>query len=458
MISCPGCGAGLRFEIETQQMRCDYCNATFDPYSFDTEKGDAKQAEDFETFVWTCPACGGQLETADKTDAMGFCPYCGGASLLFDRIRKQWRPASVIPFSVTKEQCKQAYLAAARKHIFVSNKYKDPALLESFRGIYMPYWSYRLRHRGTYTLNAETGEHREGNYMVSERYSITGAIDTEVDGYSHDASVAFDDCISEDLAPFRPEGRKPFAPGFLSGFYTIVGDVPREKLDKTVEAHAERETLKTLTAPDSELGKAMWKRRLHLSSKGSHVPTEILQADRTLYPVWFMSYRQGDKLTYAAVNGQTGKVSADFPASLPKVLTLAAVLTALVFALLMLGSSVKACTAALITGCLFLVGMLFLEHSFSTLRKQSPELSTAPESLAYKSKRGLRMGAAFVAAAAGYFLWKEDFARNMIPYSFCAVLAALFIFFIYKYIQYQLAISRRRPPQMDRKGASSDEN
>ena len=458
MISCPGCGSGLRFDIESQQMRCDYCGSGYDPYSFDTEKGDAKKTEDFETYVWTCPACGGQLETPDKTDAMGFCPYCGGASLLFDQIRKQWRPASVIPFAVTKEQCKQAYLAAARKHPFVSKKYKDPALLESFRGIYMPYWSYRLRHRGDYTVRAESGEHREGNYMVSDRYSITGSIDLELDGYSHDASVAFDDAISEDLAPYRPEGRKPFTPGFLSGFYTIVGDVPREKLDNAVKAHAEQETMKNLISSDAAVGQGMRKRHLHITKTGSHVPTEILQADRTLYPVWFMSYRQGDKLTYAAVNGQTGKVSADFPASLPKVLTLAAVLTALIFVLLMLAPSVKAGAAALITAGLFLVGMLFLEHSFSTLRKQSPELEAAPESMAYKSKWGMRMCAAFGGAGLGGWLRYKDLANNLIPYSYCAILAALFVFFIYGFIKYQLAVSRRRPPQMDRKGAASDEN
>ena len=114
MIHCPGCGSGLRFDIETQQMKCDYCDSLYDPYRFDSEKDDAKKAESFDTYVWVCPSCGAELETPDEMDAMGFCPYCGGASLLFDKIRKQWRPESVIPFSVTKEQCKEAYLKEAR--------------------------------------------------------------------------------------------------------------------------------------------------------------------------------------------------------------------------------------------------------------------------------------------------------------------------------------------------------
>ena len=37
MIPCPGCGAGLRFDIASQAMRCDYCDSTYDPYRFDAD-------------------------------------------------------------------------------------------------------------------------------------------------------------------------------------------------------------------------------------------------------------------------------------------------------------------------------------------------------------------------------------------------------------------------------------
>ena len=40
---------------------------------------------------------------------------------------------------------------------------------------------------------------------------------------------------------------------------------------------------------------------------------------------------------------------------------------------------------------------------------------------------------------------------------FCVVLAGLFCWFIYEYIQFQLAIARRRPRHFNRKGAASDE-
>ena len=458
MIPCPGCGAGLRFDIASQAMRCDYCDSTYDPYRFDAEKGDATQAQDFDTYVWVCPACGGKLETPDQTDAMGFCPYCGGASLLFDRIRKQWRPAGVIPFQITKEQCKKAYLKEARRHLFVSRKYKDPQLLETFRGIYMPYWSYRIRHKGTYEIASETREHRKGDYMVSKVFKTSGEIDMEYDGYGHDASAAFDDRLSEDLSPFDPKDKKPFAPGFLSGFYTVIGDEPRGNFDEKVKDYAKQTTLEKLTARGTPVRKSLASKGARKVLPGSsYVPTSILGAERTLYPVWFMSYRQGDRVTYAAVNGQTGKVSADFPASPWRLLVFALFLAAAVFSLLIFGPSIKAGVAALLVSAVFFLGHLFLRRSFKNLTSQSRELRVSPEAVRYRKRETLRLFGAVLALAGGLGLCAADLPNNLIPYGYCVFVAALFFFYIYGFIRFQLDVAKRRPPQMDRKGAASDE-
>ena len=457
MISCPGCGMGLRFDIETQQMKCDYCNSLYDPYRFTKETGDAKQQQSMDTYVWTCPACGGELETADETDAMGFCPYCGGASLLFDRIRKQWRPAALIPFTVTKEQCKAAYLKEARKHPFVSKKYKDPALLESFRGIYMPYWSYRVAHKGTYTIVGKRPTRTDGDYRVTDYYKMTGQIDAVSDGYAHDASMAFDDRISEDLSPFDPEGKKPFAQGFLSGFYTLIGDISQRDFKQEATAAAKRDVLRKLSVENAEIRSAIKRQNLTVQTSQSYVPAELEEAEPVLYPVWFMSYRQGDKLTYAAVNGQTGKVSADLPSSLPKLLAFALAVAAGLFLVLRTLPSVKASAAALITGILFAFGNLLLSGSFSRLLSNAPELQNTPEAAQYKGKKKIWTALSVIMCLIGFALAAIEPARNAVPYAFCILLAVLLIIHIASYIKMQMALARRRPPQMNRKGAASDE-
>ena len=175
MVHCPSCGAGLRFDIERQQMFCDHCQSLFDPQRItDSTYNDAKTENNFETYSYICPDCGAELMTNDKRDAIGFCPYCRGASMIFDRIRRDWKPDGVIPVAVTKEQCKQAYVKEVKRHLFVSRKYCKPELIESFRGIYMPYWSYEAALKGKFHITAESL--KTGvvlGTVTSKTYSVT---------------------------------------------------------------------------------------------------------------------------------------------------------------------------------------------------------------------------------------------------------------------------------------------
>ena len=48
--------------------------------------------------------------------------------------------------------------------------------------------------------------------------------------------------------------------------------------------------------------------------------TTVKETDYSMFPVWFLSYRNKDRVAYATVNGQTGKVVADLPISVGKFL------------------------------------------------------------------------------------------------------------------------------------------
>ena len=59
----------------------------------------------------------------------------------------------------------------------------------------------------------------------------------------------------------------------------------------------------------------------------------------TMMPVWFMSIRhkehgKEDRISYVAVNGQTGEAAGDLPISLGKYLIGSAILAAAIFALM----------------------------------------------------------------------------------------------------------------------------
>lgn len=371
MIHCPTCGSGLRFDIASQKTVCDHCRNAFEPGKLpDSVYDDAETAQTFDSFEYICPDCGAQIMTTDPNDAVGFCLYCGGASTIHDKIRKEWKPDKIIPFKITKEQCKEIYVNEVKKNIFVSKKYRDPNLIEGFRGIYMPYVSYRTLVRGNSRLKLRTPERSVGNYDYTTDYYTTDLnIDYTVDDTSiHEASLAFDDHLSEQLEPYDARGARKFSPGYLCGFYAETGS------DDTF-AYASAAQQKVKDSVYAAL-KADLVIRGELSDKGyefdkaadDFMPMQLEEDDRRLYPVWFMSYRRGKKITYATVNGQTGRLAADLPLSplriLAAVFGIATAIFLLLFGVMSFLPTIPATTTAGLSSVLALSGMYIMQHSF----------------------------------------------------------------------------------------------
>ena len=306
MLECPGCGGNIEFHIKSQLMFCKHCDSYYDPYAIHKEV-DAESVEYYETKVFSCPQCGGEI-LGNHNEAATFCSYCGSSTILSERISQEECPDYIIPFKKTKEDCKEAYKRAMKKAIFVPKEYKSEEFIEGFRGIYMPYWTYHFKMDGHVRMTArEEKQYDDRTYITNFR--VEGDLDAYYKGDSYDASLNFYDDISMGLAPFDAKAHKPFTPSFLSGFYAECGDVSKEVYlsesmhlaqDATMDRIRQTEEIRTYELVET------W---------GGDLPfhTTLVKADRTLYPVWFLSYRNGDKVAYAAVNGQTGKVAADMP-------------------------------------------------------------------------------------------------------------------------------------------------
>ena len=55
MLACQNCGANVKFDIASQQMRCEYCDSYFDPYSYDKKETDGIEVKDFDATIFICP-------------------------------------------------------------------------------------------------------------------------------------------------------------------------------------------------------------------------------------------------------------------------------------------------------------------------------------------------------------------------------------------------------------------
>ncbi len=307
MIQCPNCGGNLKFSPSAQCMSCEHCNSQFDPYQFDSKTKDAEERELYDVTVFTCPQCGGEILSTDHA-AAGFCSYCGASTILYSRISKEKRPRYVVPFRRTKEDCKKAYKNLMRQAIFAPKELKDEGCIDSFRGIYMPYWSYEVVQEGSLHLLGET-ESRRGDYIITKHFSLTGEVDSWYDGIYYDASSTFEDRISEHLAPFNIGERKDFCPAFLSGFYADIPDVSEKVYENDAKAKVWEENLQRIRQTPQFAACSM-----KTSGAGAVIPeVKVHMVEETMFPVWFMSYRKKDRVIYTTINGQTGKIVADLP-------------------------------------------------------------------------------------------------------------------------------------------------
>lgn len=313
MYECPNCGGNLKFDISSQQLKCDHCLTLKDPYEV-TKDRDAEESNVFNATIFTCPQCAGEILSTD-TSAAEFCSFCGASTILDSRISRELRPARIIPFKQTKDACKNAFISHIKRSPFAPNDLKDKKHIESFRGIYMPYWSYDISQQGPVNLTAEKS-YRRGNYLYTDHYALSGSINAQYHNLSYDASSSFADNISEQIAPFDTKMQIDFTPSFLSGFYADTSDVDSSLYENDARVLANNSSYKEIKRVPAFSG---------LSFKSNGVLDETLNTKcsapkRVLYPVWFMSYRKGDRIAYATVNGQTGKVAADIPVDTQKYL------------------------------------------------------------------------------------------------------------------------------------------
>jgi hypothetical protein len=345
-------------------MRCEFCDSEFSPDEVQ-EEHDAKAQEatplentpkdskedTYSAFVFTCPQCGGELISYDDTAAT-FCSFCGASTILESRLSDQMKPKMVIPFALSKEACEAAYKKKIKSALFAPTDFQADSNVENFRGIYMPYWVYGLHADHNFEMTGKT-EQRRGDYIYTKHYKLRGNLRAHYDGISHDASSSFSDALSSAIAPFDIKDAVPFQSNYLSGFYADTADVDHEVYLKESREAMEADLTRSLrTTPGF--------RKYTISDKDvkNAAAADSVSSERAMFPVWFLSTRVGDRISYAVVNGQTGKVAADIPVSYMKYLIGSLVIAIPVFLALTFNTFFRPNTITTISMAVALVSLI----------------------------------------------------------------------------------------------------
>ena len=362
MIKCPGCGAALRFDPREQLLVCDHCRQKYDPESFEEYKytNSAEEDQVLDVTLYKCPNCGAELVSTDDTAAT-FCSYCGSNVMMESRMGRIEYPTRIIPFRLNKEDAEKAYLSKVKSSLFAPSDLKNDAVIDKFRGIYMPYWSYEFGADQTIHAEGKT-ESRRGDYIYKKHYDLSADIQSNYDGAYFDASVNFSDDMSRAIKPFETKEEKNFNAAYMSGFYADAGDV-RKSLYEPEAFNLALSYMADQASNDATMSRYNATRDKLKKS----IDISDANARMSLFPVWFMSMRSknGKRINYAAVNGQTGKVAADIPIDPKKYAIFSLLLAIPLFFVLNMFLTIRPSTLCWVAIVINVIGIIILKANMN---------------------------------------------------------------------------------------------
>ena len=395
MYECPNCGGDLRFDIPTQKLRCEHCDATFDPYSVvveedaeehkletyedfsdkgSTKKAKKKNEEDKERdeasgddpkksmqmTIFTCKSCGAEISSTNLS-AAGFCSYCGQPAVFSSRVSNERLPEKIIPFKIDKKACRELFVSRMKGALYAPKELTDPEALSGFVGIYMPYWVYDFS-VGPKALVPVSKTKTEGRYEITDKYTLTMDVEGQYKGIAFDASSSFDDHIAEVIAPYDAKDMIEFTPSFLCGFYADIPDVPSETYKDDAEVNILKHTFSVIDNECKNKGYDRDKLKNGVTTAEEIVNLKYEGEKEAMLPVWFLTYRKGDRVCYSVMNGVTGKLSADIPVDFKKFYIASFILAIPIFILLNLKFTIQpksvlifSLLMAFVTGILYMV-------------------------------------------------------------------------------------------------------
>ena len=302
---CTNCNGDIRFDIESQLMKCDHCGSTFDPDSFRVRNvSDEEVFRDQGLTLFLCSGCGAELQGTEESE-VGFCPYCGGQSFL-KKGSGGGEVENILPFQITKDRCAELFRQYARGVRYLPKDMKRPEHLENFTGIYMPYYEYDVEMGKPSIQGSKTVEHHK-SYDVVNTYQIDAQIQGDYCGVPYDASRYLDDEIADRVLPFDMSKQREFTPAYLSGFYADASTVP----PATYYADAREQASQDMV--DEIANQVYRKERIKVEKETASIPAQTRGHHASLLPMWFLTWRKGERVAYAVVNGESGKVTADLP-------------------------------------------------------------------------------------------------------------------------------------------------
>ena len=326
---CANCGSNLFYDTEHSALMCGNCGSVFDPetlgrtgsfalanpekdYDGKTEMSD----DDKRRHEIVCNSCGAQIVTDENTSAT-FCAFCGSPAIVSRRLTREFRPDYIIPFAFGKDKAVSLFKEHCEEVAHLPKNYINDEKLSRITGLYVPVWiissEVEARLNGVARVgrmvDVEYEHHGAGGNLTGDNYSqrIYAKAKFRLKDIPFDGEKKLPDRLMSAAEPFDYTELVPFRPEYLQGYFAEKYDEqPLDMADK-IYRRLDKYALEVS----------------HTFNMGYDKFTPDYKASRTRYsnqtikyallPIWFLTLEHnGIKYQYV-VNGQTGKVSGEFP-------------------------------------------------------------------------------------------------------------------------------------------------
>ncbi len=321
VFRCPHCGAEISYDPSKEMISCEYCGSDI---SVEDYRAWLDEEGLYQVNELSCRQCGARILSTDTTVAT-FCSFCGSPLVLDSRIREEKKPDYIIPFRFKRKRAYSIYRELVDRTLLAPKWMKDENAQTMLRGIYMPFHIYRFSYEGKYEGEAyRESVEKQGKvrYDVKRTYEIKAPVEVDYDFIPADGAASFPDSISRAVCPYSERDMVDFELPYFAGYYADGSDVPESLYADKMEAIVRGDLA---GKPEYRSGS--------LSVSGNKLKDDIKlekSVKTAMFPVWFLTFRNRNKVSYAAVNGQTGEIAADIPISFSRYLVAAAIVAGII--------------------------------------------------------------------------------------------------------------------------------
>ena len=335
-FACENCGADLQYNPGSTELKCQYCGTTnqipeskevieeldYNQYLTDI----AKEEPSLEINLVKCDNCGA-TSSLEPNIQSATCPYCATPLIVSNaQVESIIKPKALLPFKLNRDEAREQFSKWIKGLWFAPNALKKAKLLlEKFKGIYLPFWTYDSKtasnyvgQRGEYYYVNESYTTTENGKSVTKTrqvrktrwYTVSGHVRNNFDDVLIPASHSLPEKYVRKLEPWDLPNLKPFEESFLSGFISEKYqrnlkegfDEAKLVMDETIRYSIRRDI-----GGDEQ-------RIINVNTQYYDITFKHI-----LLPVYVATYNFKEKLYQFIVNARTGEVQGERPWSWVKI-------------------------------------------------------------------------------------------------------------------------------------------